>query len=93
MSRTNMKKIAIIIPARLDAVRLPNKPLKLINDKEMILHVYEIAQKCNVDHVLVASLRAHALLRHEIRAIGGGKQLPNIGSLPRRHSHPPAGRQ
>ena len=31
-----MIKIAIIIPSRLDAQRLPNKPLKLINDKEMI---------------------------------------------------------
>ena len=40
-----MSKIAIIIPSRLDAVRLPNKPLKLINNKEMILHVYEVAKK------------------------------------------------
>ena len=40
-----MSKIAIIIPSRLDAVRLPNKPLKLINNKEMILHVYEAAKK------------------------------------------------
>ena len=36
-----MNKIAIIIPSRLNAQRLPNKPLKLINNKEMILHVYE----------------------------------------------------
>ena len=40
-----MNKIAIIIPSRLDAVRFPNKPLKLINNKEMILHVYEAAKK------------------------------------------------
>ena len=40
-----MNKIAIIIPSRLEAVRLPNKPLKLINNKEMILHVYEAAKK------------------------------------------------
>ena len=40
-----MSKIAIIIPSRLDAVRLPNKPLELINNKEMILHVYEAAKK------------------------------------------------
>ena len=32
-----MSKIAIIIPSRLDAVRLPNKPLELINNKEMTL--------------------------------------------------------
>jgi 3-deoxy-manno-octulosonate cytidylyltransferase (CMP-KDO synthetase) len=42
-----MSKIAIIIPSRLDAVRLPNKPLELINNKEMILHVYDAAKKTN----------------------------------------------
>ena len=31
----------IIIPARLESTRFPNKPLALINGKEMILHVYE----------------------------------------------------
>ena len=31
-----MNKTAIIIPSRLDATRLPNKPLKLIKNKEMI---------------------------------------------------------
>ena len=35
----------IIIPTRLEAKRLPNKPLKKINNKEMILHVYEAAKK------------------------------------------------
>ena len=42
-----MNKTVIIIPSRLDAARLPNKPLKLINNKEMILHVYEAAKKTN----------------------------------------------
>ena len=42
-----MNKTAIIIPSRLDAKRLPNKPLELINNKEMILHVYEAAKKTN----------------------------------------------
>ena len=50
-----MSKIALIIPTRLDAKRLPNKPLKLINNKEMILHVYDLAKKSNVDEVLVAT--------------------------------------
>ena len=49
-----MNKIAIIIPSRLNAVRLPNKPLELINNKEMILHVYEAAKKTNSE-VYVAS--------------------------------------
>ncbi len=42
-----MNKTVIIIPSRLDATRLPNKPLELINNKEMILHVYEAAKKTN----------------------------------------------
>ena len=50
-----MNKTVIIIPSRLDAQRLPNKPLKLINNKEMILHVYEAAKKSNVGEVYVAT--------------------------------------
>ena len=50
-----MEKIAIIIPSRLNAERLPNKPLKLINNKEMILHVYNVAKSSNVGEVIVAT--------------------------------------
>ena len=50
-----MNKIAIIIPSRLDAQRFPNKPLKLINKKEMILHVYDAAIKSNAGDVYVAT--------------------------------------
>ena len=49
-----MNKTVIIIPSRLDAARLPNKPLELINNKEMILHVYEAAKKTNSE-VFVAT--------------------------------------
>ena len=50
-----MKNIAIIIPSRLDAQRLPNKPLALINNKEMILHVYDTAKKSGIEDVIVAT--------------------------------------
>ena len=50
-----MNKIAIIIPSRLDAQRFPNKPLKFINNKEMILHVYDAAIKSNTGEVYVAT--------------------------------------
>ena len=50
-----MNNIAIIIPSRLNAERLPNKPLKLINDKEMILHVHDVAKDSNVGQVIVAT--------------------------------------
>ena len=50
-----MDNIAIIIPSRLNAERLPNKPLKLINNKEMIIHVHNIAKDSNVGQVIVAT--------------------------------------
>jgi len=50
-----MNNIAIIIPSRLNAERLPNKPLKLINNKEMILHVHATAKDANVGQVIVAT--------------------------------------
>ena len=50
-----MDNIAIIIPSRLNAERLPNKPLKLINNKEMILHVHDAAKNSNVGQVIVAT--------------------------------------
>ena len=50
-----MNKIAIIIPSRLKAIRLPNKPLELINNKEMILHVHEAAKKANAGEVYIAT--------------------------------------
>ena len=50
-----MNNTAIIIPSRLNAERLPNKPLKLINKKEMILHVYDAAKNSNVGEVIVAT--------------------------------------
>ena len=50
-----MNKTVIIIPSRLKAKRLENKPLKLINNKEMILHVYEAATKSKSGEVYVAT--------------------------------------
>ena len=50
-----MSHIIIIIPSRLNAERLPNKPLKLINKKEMILHVYDVAKDSDVGEVIVAT--------------------------------------
>ena len=50
-----MNKTAVIIPSRLNAQRFPNKPLKLIKNKEMILHVYDAAKKSKSGEVYVAS--------------------------------------
>ena len=46
---------AIIIPARLQASRLPNKPLLEIHGKPMIQHVWEKAVLSQLGEVLVAT--------------------------------------
>ena len=50
-----MGKSIIIIPSRLAATRLPNKPLIKINNKTLIMHVYEKALKSGVGEVYVAT--------------------------------------
>lgn len=45
----------VIIPARFSSTRLPGKPLRLINDKPMIQHVYEQACKSQASKVIVAT--------------------------------------
>ena len=50
-----MSNTVIIIPSRLKARRLPNKPLKLINGKEIILHVHDLAKSSGVGDVLVVT--------------------------------------
>jgi 3-deoxy-manno-octulosonate cytidylyltransferase (CMP-KDO synthetase) len=50
-----MSKTVIIIPSRLSAKRLPNKPLLKINDKPMIVQVYKRAVEANIGEVYVAT--------------------------------------
>ena len=50
-----MKNTAIIIPTRLAATRLPNKPLEKINNIPMIIHVLNRAKESNVGEVFVAT--------------------------------------
>jgi 3-deoxy-manno-octulosonate cytidylyltransferase (CMP-KDO synthetase) len=50
-----MSSTVVIIPSRLQAKRLPNKPLKIINQKEMILHVHNLAMESKVGEVLVTT--------------------------------------
>ena len=50
-----MNEIAIIIPSRLSARRLPKKPLKKIAGKEMIVHVYQAAKRSKTKNVIVAT--------------------------------------
>ncbi len=50
-----MSKTIIIIPSRLSASRLPNKPLLKINDSSIIQHVYKRALESKVGKVYVAT--------------------------------------
>lgn len=46
--------VITIIPARMNSVRLPNKPMKIIAGKPMIVHVWKQAVAANLGPVLVA---------------------------------------
>jgi 3-deoxy-manno-octulosonate cytidylyltransferase (CMP-KDO synthetase) len=72
-----MKTIAVI-PTRLGATRLPNKPLADICGKPMIVHVWEKAKKANVGPVIVAS--ADQEIVDVIQSVGGEGILtdPNL---------------
>ena len=72
-----MNKIVIIIPSRLDAQRLPNKPLKLINNKEMILHVYDSAIRSSAGEVYVATPDQQIV---DIVKNFGGKAIKTLGN-------------
>lgn len=54
MQVARTKKALVVIPARLAATRLPNKPLADICGKPMIVHVWERALQANIGPVLVA---------------------------------------
>ena len=47
-------KTLIVIPARMASHRFPNKPMELINNKPMIVHVWERAKKSKIGRVIVA---------------------------------------
>jgi|TARA_B110000305_G_scaffold215229_1_gene252590 3-deoxy-manno-octulosonate cytidylyltransferase (CMP-KDO synthetase) len=49
------KETMIIIPARMAATRLPGKPLMVIDNKPMIVHIWEKAIKSIADKVIVAT--------------------------------------
>lgn len=49
------RKVCIIIPARMNSSRFPNKPLVDIDGKSMIRRVYERCIESIADHVIVAT--------------------------------------
>lgn len=59
----------IVIPARLSATRLPNKPLAMIGDAPMIVHVWRRAVQANAGPVIVAA--GDQAIVDTIKAVGG----------------------
>ena len=52
----NSKRITAVIPARMSSGRFPGKPLALINGREMILRVADIAKESKfIDEVIIAT--------------------------------------
>ena len=70
-----MMKNLIIIPARLESTRLPNKPLADINGEPMIAHVYKRAKEANIAKVIVAA--GNVEIKEVIENIGGEAILTN----------------
>ena len=68
-------KNLIIIPARLESARLPNKPLADINGEPMIAHVYKRAKEANIAKVIVAA--GNIEIKEVIENIGGEAILTN----------------
>lgn len=59
----------ILIPARLGSTRLPNKPLAMIGDAPMIVHVLRRAQEANIGPVAVAC--DDVSIKEAVEAAGG----------------------
>ncbi len=50
-----MSQVIVVIPARMQATRLPNKPLADIHGQPMIVHVWQRAMAAKVGRVIVAT--------------------------------------
>ena len=73
-------KPVIIIPSRLAATRLPNKPLLMIGDQPMIVHVWRRAVESGVGEVVVAcgdKEIAEAITKAGGRAVMTDADLPS----------------
>ncbi len=68
-----MAETIVVIPARLEATRLPGKPLADIHGKAMIVHVWERAMAADVGRVVVATDSEE--VAEVVREAGGEAQM------------------
>jgi len=73
------KNPIILIPARMQSQRLPNKPLALINGVPMIVRVWNIAMRAKLGRVIVAcsDIEIAEVIKHE-----GGEAVLTNPNLP-----------
>ncbi len=64
-----MNKVLIIIPARMQAARLPGKPLAKIAGDPMIVHVWRRAMEAEAGRVVVAT--DDEVILSEVKKVGG----------------------
>ncbi len=67
--------VLIVIPARMKATRLPNKPLALIGGEPMIVQVWRRAMEAKLGEVIVACDGEE--IAAAIRAVGGNAVITN----------------
>jgi 3-deoxy-manno-octulosonate cytidylyltransferase (CMP-KDO synthetase) len=67
----------LLIPARLAATRLPNKPMLPIAGAPMIVHVWRRAMEADIGPVVVAT--CDAAIADAIMAVGGRAQMTGMG--------------
>lgn len=68
-----MSRCIVVIPTRMEATRLPGKPLADIHGKPMILHVWQRAIEADVGRVLIATDSAE--VAEVVRAAGADVQM------------------
>lgn len=73
MSDSTPSNTIVVIPSRLAATRLPNKPLAPIHGVPMIVHVWRRAEEADIGPVLVAA--ADQEIVDVIEAVGGMAML------------------
>ncbi len=70
-------KVAIFIPARMESIRLPGKPLASINGRPMILHVLDRAKESGIKDIYVAC--AEQEIADVVTAAGGNAIITDPG--------------
>lgn len=63
-------RVLIVIPARLQSTRLPEKPLKMIHGKSLVQRVWENARRCRTATRAVVATDSPAIENH-LQAFGG----------------------